>query len=114
MSSGILCDKRYPDDALCIESTFLWLYLYRRFKDEQYIYNKLALPVCEMIEYINEYIEVVEEEGDLPLGDLEYRSWMLGDLLQVLAFLPIEEGERSIKYTAGYILLFVDIFVLFN
>lgn len=98
MSTPVLNEKHYPEESLCIESTYLWLYMYKRFKDDPYVYRKLVLPVTEMIDYIMEYVEVVEDEGDMPLGDLEYRSWMLGDLLQILSFLPEEEGGRYINY----------------
>ncbi|ODM97090.1 Condensin complex subunit 3 [Orchesella cincta] len=88
-------DKKYPDDSLSSENTFLWLYMYKRFKDDHYVFTKLALPVTEMIEYIKEYLEVVEDEGDLTNADLDYRSWMLGDLLLILQYLPCEEGGRQ-------------------
>lgn len=90
----MLNDKRYPEESISVEGTFMWLYMYQRFKDDPYIYNKLAISAAEMIDYIKEFIEVVEEEGDLPQAEFEYRSWILGDLLQILVFVPVEEGER--------------------
>lgn len=94
LSKALLSDKKYPEDSLSIETTFLWLYLYIRFKNEDYIMKRLTLPVNEMIDYMMEFLEIIEEEGELTAHEIEYRCTMLGDLLQILSFLPNEEGER--------------------
>lgn len=94
MKCPLLNDKKFPEDSLCVEGTFLWLYMFERFHNEPYVFNKLSFPATEMIDYITEFIDVIDEEGDLSQDEWAYRSYMLGDLLQILSYLITEEGER--------------------